>query len=199
MRLTWRGIKAGQRTFLPFFCAGLVAGIVIMNIGKSILLGDTGLFDENTLYQMKYMTLDSNALFSYVFRKRIGSLLILAVLSTTYLGLAVCMGAAVWYGMSAGTLLAALSIRYGIKGILLALACVLPQYLIYVPAMLALLSWCEDIYRGIYTRGELRTGDKTYMFKKLGYLAAILLAAAVGCALEGYVNPYLLFGYLKIF
>lgn len=199
MRLTWRGIKAGQRTFLPFFCAGLVAGIVIMNIGKSILLGDTGLFDENVLYQMKYMTLDSNALFSYVFRKRIGGVLALAVISTTYLGMAACMGAAVWYGMSAGAFLAVLSIRYGIKGILLAFACLLPQYLIYVPAMLALLSWCEDIFRGIYTRGELRTGDKAFLLKKLGYLAAVLLAVTAGCVLEGYVNPYLLFGYLKIF
>ena len=68
-----------------------------MNIGKSILLDKTGVFDEEVLYHMKYMTVDCNALFYYVLRKRLLTVLILAVLSTTYLGMAVCVGAALWY------------------------------------------------------------------------------------------------------
>ncbi|MDE6168935.1 MAG: stage II sporulation protein M, partial [Acetatifactor sp.] len=125
---------SGRLKLLPVFCAGLLAGIVIMNLGKSILLENTGLFDEDTLYHMKYMTVDGSALFSYVFRKRIMTVLILAMLATTYLGLAVCVGTAFWYGMSAGGYLTALALRYGLKGILLALAGVFPQYLLYVPA-----------------------------------------------------------------
>ena len=78
-----------------------------MNIGKNILLENTGLFDESTLYAMKYMALDSDALFSYVLRERLLGILILTVLSTTYLGLAVCAGTVFWYGMAAGGFLAA--------------------------------------------------------------------------------------------
>lgn len=194
-------LKAGQRTFLSFFCVGLLAGIFIMNIGKSILLEGTGLFDSDTLYRMKYMTVDSNALFCYVFRKRIVRLLILAVLSTTYLGVAAYYGLTLWYGLSAGAFLTALTLRYGMKGILLAFVSIFPQYLVYIPAVLCLLSWCEALYRGIYIRGggEFYPGDKGFLIKKAGQLAAVLAAVTAGCLLESYMNPYLLLGFLKIF
>ena len=195
------GREAFQRNFLVCFGVGLLIGIVVVNIGKGILLGETGLFDEATLYHMKYMTVDSNALFSYIFRKRMGRVLILAVLSTTYLGLAACLGVTFWYGMSAGAFLAALTLRYGIKGIALALAGIFPQYLIYIPAALFLLSWCETLFRGIYARGGggISLEDRGLLIKKAGQLAGALLAVTVGCLLEGYVNPYLFLGFLKIF
>lgn len=199
MQLMGRQFLSKQRNFLVCFGAGLLLGIILINIGKSILLGETGLFDEYTLYHMKYMTVDSNALFCYVLRKRLGRILILVVLSTTYLGLVACMGAAFWYGMSAGAFLASLSLRYGVKGILLALSGMFPHYLLYVPAMLFLLGWCEELFRGIYVRGEFRAMDKGLLLKRAGGLLAILAVFAAGCILEGYLNPYLLLGFLKIF
>ncbi len=171
----------------------------MIQMGKSILLGDGGMFDESTLYHLKYMTVDSNALFFYVFRKRLFRLLGLAVLSTTYLGLIACMGAAFWYGLSAGAFLAALTIRYGIKGILLALISMFPQYLVYVPVLLALLIWCEELFRGIYVRGEYSAADRGFVLKKAGRLLVLIAVLIVGCMMEAYMNPYLLMGFLKIF
>ncbi len=199
MRIKGIGIRGIRLPVLPIFFAGLAAGFLIMNIGKSILLENTGLFDEYTLYNMKYMTVDSNALFSYVLRERLLKCLILTVLATTYLGLAVCVGAVAWYGMSAGAFLSALIIRYGIKGGFLALVAMFPHYLIYVPAFLALLGWCESLYRGIYNRSVDRSEGKSRLPKKLAELALILLAVTAACFLEAYVNPYFLLGYLKVF
>ena len=199
MQLAGRRFLSRQRGFLTCFGVGLLIGIIVINIGKSILLGETGLFDEYTLYHMKYMTVDSNALFCYIFRKRIGRMLILAVLSTTYLGLVACMGMAFWYGMSAGAFLTSLALRYGLKGILLAVIGLFPHYLLYVPAILLLLVWCEELFRGIYVRGEFNAEDKGFLLKKAGRLLVILALATAGCLLEGYMNPYLLLGFLKIF
>lgn len=199
MRITGLGMKEARLPVLPIFCISFVAGILVMNIGKSILLENTGLFDEYTLYTMKYMTVDSNALFSYVLRERLVRLLILTVLSTTYLGLAVCVGTVIWYGMSAGAFLAALTLRYGIKGIFLAVVAVFPHYLIYVPVLLALLAWCETLYRGIYGRTINIGEDKAFLPKKLARLAAIFGAAVVSCLLEAYVNPLILLSYLRVF
>ncbi len=70
MRFAGREWKIGRNAFMPVFCVGLLAGIIILNMGKGILLEGTGLFDEDTLYRMKYMTVDSNALFCYILRKR---------------------------------------------------------------------------------------------------------------------------------
>ncbi len=199
MRLNFRGLKTGNNTFLTLFCAGLVAGILVINMGKSILLGDGGMFDESTLYHLKYMTVDSNALFCYVFRKRLIRILGLAVLSTTYLGLVACMGASLWYGFSAGAFLTTLAIRYGIKGILLAVISMFPQYLIYVPVILALLFWCVELFRGIYVRGEYSAADRGFLVKKTGRLLLLILVLVIGCLMEAYMNPYLLMGFLKIF
>lgn len=190
-----------KRFVLPVFCAGLLVGLLVMNIGKGVLLDNTGFFDSYTLYRIRDMTVDSNALFYYVFRKRILGILAMAVLTTTYLGLAVCMGGVFWYGMSVGAFVTALALRYGIKGILLAAVCLLPQYLVYAPALLFFLKWAEELYRGIYSRngGTFAAEDKSFLIKKSGQLVAVLAAFAIGCLLEAYVNPSLLAGYLKIF
>ncbi len=199
MRFSWKGLKTGNHTFLTFFCVGLIAGILVINMGKSILLGDGGMFDESTLYHLKYMTVDSNALFCFILRKRIIRFLGLAVLSTTYLGLAACMGAAFWYGLSAGAFLATLMLRYGIKGILLAVISMFPQYLVYVPVVLALLLWCQELFRGIYVRGEYSAADRGFLVKKAGRLLVLMAVLVVGCMLEAYMNPFILMGFLKIF
>ncbi len=190
-----------KRFVLPVFCAGLLAGFLVMKGGKSVLLDNTGFFDAYTLYHIRDMTVDQNALFYYVFRKRILGVLAMAVLATTYLGLAACLGGVFWYGMSAGAFVTALTLRYGIKGILLAAVCLLPQYLVYVPAALVFLKWAEALYRGIYSRsgGAFAAEDKSFLMKKSGQLIAVLCACAIGCLMEAYINPMLLAGYLKIF
>ncbi len=194
-------IPRGKVPLAPLFAAGLVTGFIMIAIGKSILLKDTGLLDEYTLYHIKYMTVDSGALFWYVTRLRMGTLLTLAVLATTYLGLVVCMGSVFWYGMSAGAFLSVAVIRYGLKGILLVLAGVFPQYLFYVPAMYVLLLWCEDVYRGIYGKGHAAMGEEKFKFiwKRALRLLLIILGALAGCFLEGFVNPRILGGLLKVF
>ena len=199
MRFTWKELKAGHNTFLTFFCVGLLLGILAVNMGKGILLGDGGMFDESTLYHLKYMTVDSNALFCYILRKRMVRIVGLAVLSTTYLGLVACMGASFWYGMSAGAFLTALTVRDGIKGILLAVISMFPQYLIYLPVVLTLLVWCEELFRGIYVRGEYSAADKGFLARKAAKLLGIIVVMVIGCLLEGYLNPYLLMSFLKIF
>lgn len=200
MRIAGKRILSGGKNLLPVFCAGLAVGIFIMNIGKSILLEDTGLFDEYTLYRMKYMTVDSGALFCYVFRKRLLLLLGLAILATTYLGYVVCIGTAAWCGMSSGAFAAALTLRYGIKGLVLAAVSIFPQYLCYIPAVVMLLGWCESLYRAIYSRGLSVDGtDRGFLLKKLGRLGVIAALVVLGCLAESYINPRLLTGYLKVF
>lgn len=200
MKIFNRQLQTGGKNLLPVFCAGMLAGIFILNIGKSTFVDNTGLFDEYILSGMKYMTVDGSALFYYVLRKRLLLLLIMAVLATTYLGYAICIGAAAWCGMAAGTYLSALVLRYGLKGLVLAAVGVFPQYLIYVPAVVLMLGWCESLYRAIYSRGAcVDAADKVFWMKKLGRLGLIGTIVALGCLLEGYVNPRLLIGYLKIF
>ncbi|MCD7835393.1 MAG: stage II sporulation protein M, partial [Lachnospiraceae bacterium] len=135
---------------MSLFFTGFIAGILVMYFGKSILLENTGLLDENTFVDMKYMTVDSTALFYYVLKKRAGTALIIMILSTTYLGLIVCAAFSIWYGAAAGMFMSALLIRYGIKGLLLFVVSIFPQYILYLPAFAALIAICAELNRKIY-------------------------------------------------
>lgn len=200
VQIAGKHIPTGSRKLLPVFCVGMLAGILTISIGKSTFLEETGLFDKYILSGMKHMTVDNSALFYYVLRKRLSLLLVVAVLATTYLGYAVCVGAAAWCGMSVGTYLSALVLRYGLKGLVLAAAGMFPQYLLFVPAILMMLGWCEGLYRGIYARGSAAEAvGRSFVIGKLGWLGVIGAVVVAGCFLESYVNPVLLLGYLKIF
>ena len=191
----------GRLPLGPIFLAGVLAGILMMNLGKSILLENTGLLDEYTLYHMKYMTVDSSALFYYVLCLRMKTAITLAILGTTYLGLVVCAGTTFWYGLSAGAFLSAAVIRYGLKGILFACVGILPQYLVYAPVFVILVMWCEALNRSIYFPNSSVTegnGDIPWL-KRLAQLLLILGVLLLGCLLESFANPGLLGKFLKIF
>ena len=194
-------IHRGKLPLGYVFLAGMLSRMLIMSFGKSILLENTGLLDEYTLYHMKYMTVDRSALFYYILCLRMKTAIILVVLATTYLGLAVCAGAAFWYGLSAGAFVTAVVIRYGLKGILLAFVSITPQCFIYVPAFMVLLWWCEALNRTIYLDKNTLTqgaGEITWL-RRGGQLALILLVLLLGCLLEGFTNPGLMEKLLKIF
>ncbi len=193
-------MKITGRAYFLFFCIGFCLGVLCLNIGKGVLLGNAGLFSEDILYRMKYMNVDSNALFCYVCSKRMVAVFIFVIISTTYLGLIVGRGVVLWYGMSTGIFLSALTCRYGIKGVLLAAVSVFPQYILYVPAVLMLLVWCEELYRGIYHRqGNFDLHDKRGMLRRTTRLFEILIIIMIGCALESYVNSALLLKFLQVF
>lgn len=198
------GIYRLHRGKLPYgliFPGGVLAGILLIFVQKGLLLDNTGMLDEYTLYHMKYMTIDSAALFGYVLRLRMKSVIALTILATTYLGLVVCAGTAFWYGMSAGVFLGTAVIRYGLKGILFVLAGVLPQYILYVPAIAALLVWCESLNRSIYFKSGIRVEEEKSRLwpKRIFQLAVILLMILLGCLLESFTNPGLLEKFLKKF
>ncbi|MBQ7780729.1 MAG: stage II sporulation protein M [Lachnospiraceae bacterium] len=183
---------------------GFVVGILIMNIGKKILLENTGLLSEYTLYDMKYSAIDSNAFFVYVLQKRIGVMLVLAVLSTTWLGMAAAWTGAAWLGISFGMLVMASLLRYGLKGILLVGTGVFPQALIYFPVALFMLQWSYEFCSAIYYPERLQMGKESFgknqlLRKKMIQFLFLLGVVIIGCILESYVNPTLVLNLLKIF
>ena len=197
-----RKISFGNKLPLgSLFWIGVLVGIIVMNLAKSILLDGTGLLDEYTLYHMKYMTVDSGALFYYVLWLRVKAALLLIVFATTYLGMAVCAGATVWYGFSFGAFASALMMQYGLKGIVFGVLSVFPQMLLYVSAAIALLRWCVQLNRSIYFQRDIMADVEKNVplsrrvLRLLGILGVILL----GCLAESFINPEIMEWLLSIF
>ena len=201
MRINRYQLHDGKLPLLSIYMAGVLVGILIMNLGKSILLTDTGLLDEYTLYHMKYMTVDSSALFYYVLRLRIKTFVMLVILATTYLGMVICVGTAFGYGLSTGAFVSALLVRYGLKGIVFAVLSVFPQYLLYIPSMTALLLWCERLNRNIYFKSGLILENNGPMPtpKRIVQLLVILGGILLGCVAESFMNPKVMEWLLNFF
>lgn len=204
MRWLRRSELEQGKTLAVVVAVGFAVGLVLMNLGKKALLYNTGLLSEYTLYDLKYSGVDSHAFFLYLLQKRIGIALVLAVLSTTWLGLAAAWTGAAWLGVSFGMLMMASILRYGLKGILLIFAGVFPQILVYFPAALLLLQWIQEFCMAIYYPERLKefqeVKDRSQLLRKKALRLPLLLAALLfGCLLEGYVNPKIVSGLLKIF
>lgn len=201
MRIGRYRMQNGRIALLPIFLAGVLTGILIVNLGKSILLDSTGVLDEYTLYHMKYMTVDSSALFYYILGLRFKSFFMLILFATTYLGVLICAGASFWYGLSAGAFLSVLLIRYGLKGIVFAALSVFPQAFFYVPAIAALLWWCIKLNRSIYLKRGLGS-EEEHSFPlpgKLLQLAGICGILLLGCLAESFINPKIMGWLLDVF
>ena len=177
-----------------------------MNLWKETLVTGTGFLNEEMLYQMKYAQIDVNKFFYYVLQKRTFLFVGLAILATTYLGLVTTYGACLWFGFAAGMFMAAASIRYGLKGILLLAGAFLPQYVFYVPAFWMLLNWCYQVCcmmyfpARVYSENENRYRSKKAFWVKYGLqFLTLFLVVIIGICLESYVNPIFLTKILKIF
>lgn len=196
-------ITGGRRRIplLFLFLAGFVAGVFLMNVGKKALLENTGFLDEASLYQMKYMSVENSAFFAYVLKKRLGTILVILLLASTYLGLAVLYCYAAWLGASLGMLLSASVIRYGLKGILLVLTAAFPHYILYVPAWIMLFYGAGELYRtgGFWGRGGASRDKIQGIRKKAGVFLVVAGIVIVGAWMESYINPGLVTGLLKIF
>ena len=192
-------LAPSNRRNAALFLMGFFVGILFLNLGKEILLEEGGLFDPETLTGLKYMVLDQDTVFYYVLKKRGVFLLLLTVLSSTYLGKIVCRAAVTWFGFAFGMMLAALTVRFGLKGQVLAIVWLFPHFLVYVPATIFFMLWCEGLHDTIYRKKNLPTDEEKFFAWKAVQFLLFAAAMCFGCMLEGYVGSKLLTGYLRIF
>lgn len=198
--------EQSNRLLMGLAVAGFVLGLVLMNMGQKVLLENTGLLSEYTLYEMKYSEISSNAFFWYVLRERVGAVLVMALLSTTWLGMVSAYAYSAWLGVSFGMLLMAAMLRYGLKGIFLIIVGVFPQGIIYLPACFYLLKLSQEFCAIMYfpskisTRLRLdETGKNNIMRRKAFQFLSLVVVVIIGCFLESYVNPKLVSNLLQIF
>ena len=190
-------------SWLYLYLGGFILGIIVTNICRNYFLGDMDLLNAASLSRMKYLEINKNAFFVYAIRERMSSTLILCLVATTYIGIILISMYAVSLGIMSGVFLSIAAIRYGIKGILLVLAGILPQYILLVPACIMLMNWCYQICTGMYfPHKAFDTGygnPKQYYIKKLLQLIIIIGIVFAGSMVESYVNPILLTSFLKLF
>lgn len=191
------------RSWLYLFLGSFLLGILIMNMGNEILLGDTGIFNTASINRLKYIEINDGKFFVYVLRQRLGGCIVLLILSTTTLGLVSAYGVVLWQGTITGMLMTAAVIRYGIKGLLLILGGMFPHQCLLIPGGVMMLGWCLENYYWFHRYGKgtipYFRNRRQQLFHQGILLLWILLVMLIGCVLESYVNPILISDLVKIF
>ena len=185
------------------FTIGLFLGILIVNLGYDSWIKDGSLLGADMIVRLKNSVPDGNGLFDYIVRHRLFTVCMLGILATTIIGLPAVCGYICYAGLSAGCLLSVAVIRYGIRGLLLIAAGILPQGIVLIPAYIALFVWAVSVNRMLYSRNPykehyMRYSRQIYIQKGL-QIIGITAVVIIGCMLESYVNPKLLHLILKIF
>lgn len=185
------------------FMIGLFIGILVVNAGHDSWIADSDLLGMEMITRLKNSIPAGEGLFGYVLKHRLFTLCMLALLSTTMVGLPVVCVYICYIGLSAGCLLSVAVIRYGIRGLLFVAAGLLPQAFCLVPAYIGLFIWAVSLNRTLYAPKSYLDGyerySKQFYLKKGSQIIIVTAVVIIGCLLESYVNPKVLHFILKIF
>lgn len=172
-------VKIGEskRYFVLFFTLGFLAGILYANLLSKDYIASLGIFNDYFLEQYTQTEVDAEQYFWYVLKLRAMPVIVLGALGCTRIRKGAAAAFLLWTGFSGGIMLTAAVMKMGVKGIILCLIGLTPQFIFYVAAFLILL-WFLFSYP--QTRWNL---SKTTMFG---------LLMIIGIILECYINPVLM-------
>ena len=185
------------------FLGSFLLGVLVMNFGNELFLGEEGIFSIASMSRLKYVEIDAGRFLGYVLKQRMGEFIVLLLLSTTALG-SLCVYAVVsWQGILTGMMITAAFIRYGLKGIILILGSMFPHQCLLIPAGIMLLIWCCENYARIHGRSKMPIShykNRSQLLVRQGMgLLWIFFVNFIGCILESYVNPILVCDLIKFF
>ncbi len=170
-------IQENGKHFVLCYMLGFCAGILYANLVVKDYIISMGILSEYFLNEYSADDIQTAEYLWYVARIRMTPVLILGALGCTKLRKGIVAAFVLWTGFSSGLLFTSAVIKMGVKGIILCLIALIPQFLFYAAGYLALLWY-------LYTYPQVRWNlTKTVIF---------LLLMAVGILLECYVNPVIM-------
>ncbi len=193
MQIRNRGFHPAFAGWIPFL-SGFLLGLFFVILFSRQLLSKQIFWGLDTVSDLRYLTVKKESLFFYVLGIRWRMVLLMIFFSVTILGKLVRVACTAWYGFCFGSMLMAASIYFHGKGILLVLAGIFPQILLYLPAYMLL---CH-INRELYTCAcENGTGISARAVGSQLFILAMLVMG--GCLVESYINPVVVTKVIKLF
>ncbi len=205
-RMSWqqRGLSEHESLWIKIMKIALlvsfVAGIFAANLMGNETISNAGVLNDYFIEKFRYAQVNGENLFFYIVGRRLPLLFLLFVLLFTSLGMAGGMAVLGWQGFSIGFMLSAGIAKYGVKGILLVLGGLFPQYLFYIPVYGFCFCTAGFVRRRFYRENEGGLPERKLMYGMvLLVIGALLAVFLTGIFLESYVNPMILRQILKIF
>lgn len=175
-------IQENKKFFVLFYMLGFLVGIFYANVFSKDYIASMGIFNEFFLSQYAQTDVVMGEYMWYVVRVRVLPLVLIGALSCTRLRKSVVVCFLAWTGFSSGMILTSAVMKMGLKGVILCLMSLTPQFVFYIAAYLVLLWYLFD-----YPKAKWNLTKTTFFLTLLG----------MGIILECYVNPILMKMFLK--
>ena len=115
---------------------GVFLGILVSNVFSSSYLEQMVYLESNVFKSIALNKIDYFGLFMFTLKQNLKQLLIFWLLSITILGIPYMIIKIVAFGFSASFFISVVTMNYGLKGMLLVFAYIIPHGLIYLPVAL---------------------------------------------------------------
>ena len=159
--------------------AGFLAGIACVCFFPGLFVQNPGFLDTDTLSGISEWNMNRTGLFLYCLQKRLGTALLLVLLALSGAGMICLIVLATGSGLAAGMILTALSLRYGIGELLF--------------------PGGAGSTTGGAGSGLLYAAGMVPAQKAASGVWISLAVIGIGCAVEGYVNPFILKAVMRLF
>ena len=171
-----------KRQLLALFMPGFLLGILYVNLEAEQFAAGAGIFSEYFLKQYQQVEILTGEYIWYLLQVRLIPFLVMLGAAFTKFRKGAAVLFLIWTGFSAGLLFSMAVLGMGVKGSILCVIGMLPQFLFYIPAYLIVL-WSAYCYPRMQ-----------WNVQKSLVSGGMLL---IGLILELYVNPVLVGAFLK--
>ncbi len=170
-------IRQRRKYIMAFYMAGFLIGILYANMAAKQYITSTGFFSEYFLNQYLSIDVIAEEYIAYILQIRVLPIAVFVVIGQTKLRKPSVICWLLWTGFSSGMLIVASIVQLGVKGVLLCLIGITPQFLFYILAYIVIM-WYFYTYPV-----STWNGGKTIF---------VVLTMALGILTEVYVNPILM-------
>lgn len=179
---------------------GLFFGVLFANVFQKSYDKQMLNYQNNVFSSITSSEIDYSSLFGYVLTKNFGEFAVFWLLCITILGVPYMVYKIISFGFFAGFFISAVSMQYGIKGILLVLAYVFPHGLLYLPIAVISLYKGYELCTSIYRDRRNHISSITAVIKpRLVVILTLAVVLIVGSFLEAYVGSFILKKTLGLF
>lgn len=175
------------KTVIIFFFIGMLIGTLVGKLFNPIILPVLKTIYSETISALPSMDIPSDQIVLSSFSRNIKFVMLLFIFSMTDLWRYYCLVFSVYTGFSNGLLLYFNISLYDFAGIANYTCCIMPQYLVFVPAFLFII---KKLHR-INCLDETKQKGKLLLKQFPLFLLSILLIL-IGSLAEGCINPLLL-------
>lgn len=184
--------------FLLIF--GVFLGILCANVFKDNYFGQIKDYETDVFSKITANDINYSGLFRYILGKNFNGFIVFWLLSTTILGIPYMALKITSFGFFTGFFISAITMEFGMKGMLLVVVYVFPHGLLYLPIALISLYKGFELCKTIYHDNRSHIAGVAKLLKSYAVIILILaVALLIASFLEAYPGAFLLKKTLGLF